>query len=628
MYSLSFPVCALLIATLITVVFFSKKRVKTSETRIFAFLVITTLIEAITTCILIVISKTFNIVPVLYVLIRINYIAILLWIWSIFLYAFYLSTSKGTFLKTFAITSIINIVTLIAVWFLELDIVLNNQLVQTQGSAKALIYVIGIFYFLVISYFIIKNIRNIKGNTSILKDKKYMPLYALILLNLIVLLIRLQTPEIYIESMAFSGVVLIMFFTIENPDLRVLNEMNLAKDMASKANNAKSDFLSSMSHEIRTPLNAIVGLSECIEEASSLEEAKENARDIVIASKTLLDIVNGVLDISKAESGEIELVNIYYNPFDLFVEVTRLIRNKLQEKKLELKVNLSDEIPPSLYGDRENIKKIITNILTNALKYTDKGYVDLKVSCLKTDDICRLVIAITDTGRGIKEENIDKLFTKFNRLDEDKNTTTEGTGLGLAITKKLVDLMDGKIVVQSVYGQGSRFTVAIDQKIDSSKENYKKEIITEEVNKKIQPPAEKVIKKEINTSSIIYKADYSTKKVLLIDDNKLNLKIAAKVLKEYNIQISEGYSGPECLSILSKGDKFDLLICDDMMPVMSGTKVMQELKSLGNPIPIVVLTANVMAGQKENYLKLGFDDYLGKPINREELDRVLDKFLN
>ena len=321
-----------------------------------------------------------------------------------------------------------------------------------------------------------------------------------------------------------------------------------------------------------------------------------------MASNNLLEIVNGILDISKIEAGKLEMIETNYNPKEIFDDIIKLIKPRIGDKSIELKINISKELPSILYGDSGKIREIIINILTNACKYTDTGWIEFRVDCKNTKNICHLIISIEDTGRGIETDKIDKLFTKFNRLEEDKNTTLEGTGLGLAITKNLVEMLNGKITVQSQYQKGSKFTVTISQKI----------ISLTPLNEFQQP----LLKNELK--------DYSNAKVLIVDDNNLNLKVASRILKNYNIVPDTCNSGKECLE-KTKTTTYDLIFLDDMMPNMSGVETLQELqRNKDFKTPVIALTANAINGMREKYLKLGFNEYLAKPINKEELERILN----
>ena len=475
----------------------------------------------------------------------------------------------------------------------------KTSVLYSIGPATKVVLLSGVIYITLCLISIIKFVFKIKKY-----DRRFIPVYLYIFLSILVGVLQQIEPSIIMLSYTESLILLIMYFTIENPDIRLLEQVELEKDRADKANQAKSDFLSSMSHEIRTPLNAIVGFSECINQSETLEEAKENAKDIVGASETLLEIVNGILDISKIESGKIELIESDYDPYKMLEETVKLAKGRLAEKPLDFQINIAQDIPKVLYGDKFNIKKILINFLTNAIKYTDEGFVRFDVQCVKLNGYVRLIFSVSDSGRGIKKEDINKLFTKFQRLDEEKNQTIEGTGLGLAITKQLIDMMKGKVVVDSVYGEGSKFTFSLDQRISDAA-------------------------LDDTTSQMNIVVDMTGKKILVVDDNKLNLKVADKLLRQYNVAVTLCNSGGDCLELINDGNKFDVILLDDMMPQMSGTETLHKLKAIpGYNIPTIALTANAINGMKEKYLSEGFDDYLSKPIDKNELYKTLAKFLN
>ena len=470
----------------------------------------------------------------------------------------------------------------------------------TYGLAT---YSIVFCFIFLLPFWFIKCIISLLNKNNIHSSHTYIIMLVILLCASSGLATQFIDKSVQIVTTVHSFVLIIIFLNIENPDVAMLKKLDIARNQADKANKAKTDFLSSMSHEIRTPLNAIVGFSDCVMEADSLEEAKENAKDIVDASGTLLEIVNGILDISKIEAGKLDLSYSSYNAFNTFDDLAKLVGPKMREKGLDFSHYIAPDLPEYLYGDELNVKKIVTNLLSNACKYTDKGYVRYEVNCVNIDDYSRLIISVEDSGHGIKKQSIEKLFTNFQRLDDYKNSTIEGTGLGLAITKQLTELMGGKIIVHSVYGTGSKFTVVLNQKISNEK--------TVDNNED---------DKEIDLKDI---------KILIVDDNELNIKVASKLLEKYNANcIKTCESGIECLDIINNGDVFDIILLDDMMPKMSGVETLSELRKIdGFNTPVVALTANAISGMREKYLTDGFDGYLAKPIEKNELIKVLNELI-
>lgn len=607
--SIFFQLCSLFYIFLLIAVYFSKKRLKSVENRLYILLAITNFLGLFLDIFSVFTIRNMNTHPILNFYISKFYLIYLLtWITLFTIYIFIISTKNKSNAKTkeyitkiFTIFSIIYSLLVIAIIVLPLYYFNENNVVYSYGPSASLLYIVSGIYMIIWIICMISNLKNIKS-------KKYFPIFAYMIIGIAVIYIQMNNPGLLLMSSMETFVTFLMYFTIENPDLKIIEELNIARDQADKANNAKSEFLSNMSHEIRTPLNAIVGFSQALEEENLPDEAKDEVKDIIMASQSLLEIVNGILDISKIEANKLEIVNAEYDFNKVLEELVALTRARMGDKPLQFKTSFDPTIPTVLYGDHTRIKQIILNLLTNAVKYTKEGYINFKVDSVIKEDVCRLIISVEDSGIGIKEENINKLFSKFERFDLEKNITIEGTGLGLAITKKLVDLMNGKIVVQSTYGEGSRFTVAIDQKI-------------------VKTPT--ITIKDQNEQKEVKAFDVSGKRILVVDDNKLNLKVATRLLKEYNVEIETIDSGFECIEKIKAGQTYDLILMDDMMPKMTGTETIAKLKQIeGYNIPTIALTANAISGMKEKYMKAGFDGYLSKPIDKLELNRIINDFLN
>lgn len=583
---------------LIAFCFFCKKKVNNDETKIYGYLVIVSFFELVVgfiSSLIIYLNLSNNIVLIST---KIYFISMLSWIYVFARYVINVDKSINNYNKKNYLDKLLSVFFYISSFILlisGLKVSLIDGFVYTTGTSM---YILGLSVtFMIIICFLL----GIKNYSS--KDKRLIPLWIFLIVGSFIFYIQMINPELFLVVPFEVFITSVMYHTIENPDVKMIQELQVAREQADKANRAKTDFLSSMSHEIRTPLNAIVGFSDCIIDAESLGEAKENAKDIVNASQTLLEIVNGILDISKIEAGKIEIVNSTYNARETFEELAKLITPKMNEKSLDFTYYIAPDIPDNLYGDHANLKKVITNLLSNASKYTDSGFVRYEVNCVNTRDISKLIISVEDSGRGIKKENIDKMFTKFQRLDEDRNTTIEGTGLGLAITKQLVELMGGKIIVHTIYGEGSKFTVVVNQRIDKS-----------------------IVKQSKKYKTTL---DLHGIRILLVDDTSLNLKVATKLLQKFNADnVITCDSGFACLEKIQRGEQYDLILLDDMMPKMSGVETLKKLKEIpGFNTPTIALTANAITGMREKYLADGFDDYLAKPIDKNQLVQVINQIL-
>lgn len=389
------------------------------------------------------------------------------------------------------------------------------------------------------------------------------------------------------------------------------------KLLADSANQAKSAFLSNMSHEIRTPINAIMGMNEIVIRETEDKNILEYSENLQNAAKTLLGIVNDILDFSKIEAGKMEIIPVEYHLSSILNDLVNMIETRAEKKGLKFIVEANKNLPSVLFGDEIRIKQVITNILTNAVKYTEKGSVTLKIEFFAADDEkISLKISVIDTGIGIKPEDMKKLFSAFDRIEEKRNRAIEGTGLGMNITQKLLAMMDSKLEVSSVYGEGSNFSFEILQKvvnrepIGDFQENYRQSLTQRKKYQKTftAPDA----------------------KILVVDDTQMNLTVVKGLLKQTKIQIETCDNGCECLNLVTK-KIYDIIFLDHKMPGIDGIETLQEMKKLANNLnektPIISLTANAISGAREQYISAGFQDYLTKPIDSSQLEKLLLEYL-
>lgn len=602
---ISVQIMGLIYVLILSFVYFLKRKYNFLESRVYKSLLICTIITLVLDITsMFIIEKVRYLSFVRILLIKCYFISLFIWL-IIFIGYVFLNKSDvkyDNFKSLLKDSSFGKVYYSIALILILMEIILPVNYMEGPvvyyGKGVTLVYAVAIFGALSLLITLLFNSRKLS------KNKNWSMLVSIVMLWL-TFFIQMYCKETPIIGSGISLITLFLYFTLENPDIKYIDELNALKIKAEEANKAKTYFLASMSHEIRTPMNVIIGLSESILSGEDTSSLYDDVKSINKAGETLLEIVNNILDITKIEEGRTTINNKPYNIADMVAELTSIVNISLSEKPIKFSVETIGNIPSVLNGDEVKIYQVLMNLLSNAVKYTKKGSIKLQIEAVSFGNKATLTFKVIDTGIGIKKSDYERLFKKFERLEQEQSNI-QGTGLGLTITKKLVDMMGGKISFESVYQQGTTFTVVLEQ-----------EIVNKEKIKDFS--AYKAKKKTVDKYF-----DGSKFEILLVDDNTLNLKVAEKLLKKYNLNVTSVSSGLECLNY-TKNKKYDLIFLDHMMPEMDGIHTLYNLKKrvTGFDTPVVVLTANAIEGSKKMYLAEGFCDYLSKPINQVELDRIL-----
>ena len=518
-------------------------------------------------------------------------IFIVCWFSIFSVYTFLISKKDDTLNKTIMILyALLTLVSSLSIILLPLNIDTTNFIYLSGNS-------INIFKVLLPSMLCILFLRTIL-NRNVISITKCNYIYVALILLSICTFLELKY-ELNIITTILLFITYLVFLTIENPALKEYEIINNLRLRALKANMNKTDFLSNINHELRTPLASIISSIDEIKNYNLPPEFKDTINDIVDSSSSLLDIVGNVIDINKIENKVYDIKEKDYSIKETVEKLIKMNTKKYNKENVIFKYFISESTPQNLFGDKTKIKEIINNVLDNSFKYTDKGSISLTINSEIVSDICNLIIEIKDTGIGIKSEDLNKIFNGSD-IDNEINSDVDRDGLGLLVTKNLVSLLGGTITVSSYYGSGSVFTIKIPQRLKNELETIE----------------------QTNTTKFI------NKRILLVDDDRLNNRILKRLLNIYDIELDTCERGIECIDKINNGEHYDLILMDIMMPDMNGIDTLKKLKSNKNfNTKVVALTADALSTSKNKYIKAGFTDYIPKPFKKEELEQKLKELL-
>ena len=568
MPNLYLPVTAFLLSFVLLVIYFSKKRVHLFENSIYILMIFSILMDSALVSLLFYNYYTNYNVSLVSLLNKLDYVFLIIWSSSLMLYIFVITYKerkrfKRLLKKVSTSVIVLDIIMFVVVFNSKIDLIIKDSIHQTaQGEAVILSIIFCLFYILVSLLIVLFNLKKI--------NIKHLPVFVIIFTAILIAILFSVNPYLIIISIGLTIDNFIMYFTIENPDIKLINELELAKDNLENANLVKSEFLRSMSHEIRTPMNQIIGCASVIEMEDNLsEESKDVLNDLVNSTNSLLDVCNGIINVSQIESGNVDILISGYNPKEVIEDIINLNKKRLTNKDVEIVSNYS-ELPDVVYGDKDKVKQIVSNLLSNAIKYTDKGKIEVSVSSSVKKDKCDIEIVVKDTGKGISEENIDLIFNKFGKLE--KNSDTLGLGLGLFITKNLVNILGGNISVTSELGKGSEFKVFLHESL-------------------------------VDTST---KLDLSSVNIMIIHSSNMIRAFLKNSIMKYEIKVNDFSNGVEAIKELKRAD-YDVVIIDKYISDVKLEELVRTIKDISSNIKIMVI------GNEENI------DYVDMFVS-EELD--------
>ena len=595
-----FPLCSFTICLVVNIIFFSRKKIMTNETKIYSELIIFNLIEAL-------LMLSINTLGIFY------FSEDTVWLFSFLnkaLYAVYIIWHNILFVYVASVTNfkndkifkygciIFDIVIILLIFISPIELYFENYLSNSSGQSANFLYLGCLAYLTLIMWVLINNIIN---NTNNIKNKKFYPIYVLFLVQTFTIIVKVKDPLFNISSNTLSLVALIMYFTIENPDIQMLEELSKNKRIIEKQNEDSSNFMFRMTQEVREPIKNLIKVTNNMMNSSKLDDIKE---DTILVNKKLQDldfIVNDVLDLSSITTGVTKIIDSKYNFYNLMNEI-KIQTENLTTKDIKFEFYISDNVPKLLYGDSIKLKQIITSIINNSIEHTKSGFVSLEVNSLVKYDAVRLLINISDTGSGISIEEINNILS-FNE-NNDNNIDIDNNKLDVRDIKRILPLINGSMNIKSDIGKGTAISLAINQKIVETNE--------QEISNKL---------------NIYEQTFYNNKRILLFDENPKELNEVKKLLEKYDVDISPILFANDVKEIIKSGKKFDLLIFNDNNEKVSGYQLLKELTNDCNlKIPVVIMIDNDKEFIKQHYIKDGFSDVLLKYDLKEEINRIVNKY--
>ena len=576
--SIIFSIFSFIYILLMMFVYFSRKRIKTIENKIYSYLIIINLIglalEIVCTLIRTYLPAMDEISVILLRLINVYFVV---WPLVFSIYIYYVvkkvKIDKRIVVSLILILSVITFLLPISVAFSE-----KGATLYTYGAGVTFVYLSGVGILTYCIYMLIKYRKTIEKRNLI-------PLMMFIFLYIFIGLLEKKLPELLLVSSVETFITILMYFTIENPDMKLLDEMHKAKEISDNANEEKTMFLYNMTQEIRETTKNINSEADIILDSDSLEQDKDSARNIKGETSKFMNMTNDILDVSTIDSTSIKVYNNKYNIKNILKEVIGIYTPKVNKKELEFRTNIEHNIPELLYGDSIGLKKVLSLILDNSVKYTEKGYVELDVNTIIKNDICRLIITIEDSGVGIKSSSLEQI--KLNDLN-------------VSQAYKTITLMNGTMLISSNYGVGTKVKIILDQKIQ------------------LEESAD--LKK--------YQEIYDNKKILVIDDNEATYKIVEKLLKGSNIIVDYSLTGKDTLTKLKNKKKYDLILLDEELSQITGYELLKKMREIRNfKVPVILLSKDNNYEYNEEYKQAGFTDVLIKPLKKDNLHLKIEKYI-